>query len=393
MTSANSLKQVARDAVLAAADDLVQLSRQIYERPELAFEEHAAAQAVRDVCRSYGLRGDTGTGGIATAVKMTSGDGLLNIAYCAEYDALPEMGHACGHNLIAASSVGASIGLAAVSDEIGARVTLLGTPAEERGAGKAALLAAGAFDDVHAALMAHPVPAPFDVSCPRTTAVAQLELRYEGRAAHAAVAPELGINAADALTVAQVGVGLLRQHLAPRQQVHGIATFAGSAANVISSESRAEYYVRCDHVDEIGSLRDRVVACFAAGAMATGCRHEVRDIGAAYAELRCDGELSDLYAANAEQCGRTLRVLDIPPTGSTDMGNVSHLLPAIHPYFGLDCLPALPHQPEFAEHVATDRAHRSMIEVAVALASTAIDAAVDARVRNRLLAPSSAGSG
>ncbi len=385
MNDVARLKQQVRAAIDAAAEDLVRLAVAIFEHPELAFEEHFAASEVLRCCTERGFTGARGAGALDTSVRAEFGRGELNLAFCAEYDALPGMGHACGHNLIAGASVAAAIGLAAVADELDLTVTLLGTPAEERGGGKIELLDAGGFAGVHAALMAHPAPAPFDFAAPRTLAVAQLEVSYTGRASHASVAPQLGINAADAMTVAQVSLGLLRQQLATGEQVHGVVTHAGTAANVIPDSAGGEFYCRAPSVAEVAQLRDRVTGCFQAGAVATGSSCQIEPVGQPYAELACDAELSALYRRNAIAEGRHFEDPALPALGSTDMGNVSQRIPAIHPYFGLDCLPDLPHQPGFATHVNTPAGYRVMLEIAKALATTAVDAALAADLRARLL--------
>jgi amidohydrolase len=274
-----------------------------------------------------------------------------------------------------------------VAAELDLTVTLIGTPAEERGGGKAELIDRGGFAGVHAALMAHPAPPAFDLVAPRTLAVAQFEVSYAGRGAHASVAPHMGVNAADAMTVAQVSLGLLRQQLMPGDQVHGVLTAAGGAANIIPDRVTAEYFCRAPSLESLDVLQPRVDACFQAGAMATGCACEINPVSKPYAELSCDAELTSLYRANGTALRRRFEDPELPPLGSTDMGNVSRVIPSIHPYFGLDCLPDMPHQAGFAKHVNTPRALDTMLIIAKALAWTAIDAATTDDVRDRLTAP------
>jgi len=367
--------------------DLIGLSRRIHGAPELAFEEERACAWVAEVAEGAGFRVERRAGGLDTAFVARAGTGPLHVAFLAEYDALPGMGHACGHNLIAAMSTGAALAAARVADDVGLTVTLVGTPAEERGGGKVLLLEAGVFDDVHAALMAH--PAPLDAAEPPFLAWAHFDVCYTGKAAHASAFPEQGVNAADAITVAQTAIGLLRQHLRPGDRVHGIVRHGGDAANVVPAAARAEYMVRADSLGALAETRARVERCFEAGALATGATLAIQDVSPVYADVRHDGALAALYRRNAETLGRSfpdLGTLLHRAAGSTDMGNVSHALPAIHPVIGIESLPAVNHQPEFAAHCITPSAERAILDGARALAWTAIDAARDDAIRARLLA-------
>jgi amidohydrolase len=364
------------------ADILVALSRSIHAEPELAFAEHRSAAKVVDVVERAGFRIERGVGGLHTAFTATYGAGDLVVGLCAEYDALPEIGHACGHNIIAAASTGAALALAAVADRIGITVKLIGTPAEETGGGKVLLLEQGIFDDVAMAMMVH--PGQHERCAAPSLAVTDLQVHYSGVAAHAASAPERGVNAADALTVTQVAVGLLRQHLEPRQQVHGIVTVGGAAPNIVPADTRALYYLRAPDVASLRRLESRIRDCFAAGAIATGCGHDVVQVSPVYAELVSDGWLADTYRRVLIDLGRT-PTDDSRPIGSTDMGNVSHMLPAIHPTIAIDCGDAVPHQPEFTVASATPSADHAVLDGALAMAWTAVAAATDDAQRERLL--------
>lgn len=380
-------KQAARERVDVARDELIALSRRIHAHPELAFEEERACGWLADVLDAQGFRVTRAAHDLPTAFAARAGSGPLHVALCAEYDALPAIGHACGHNLIAAMSLGAGLAAARVADDVGLTVTVLGTPAEERGGGKIALLERGAFAGVRAALMAH--PAPIDIARPKMIAWSQLDVHYHGKAAHASAFPELGVNAADALTVAQTAIGLLRQHMRPNDRVHGIVTHGGDAPNVVPAHTRARYNVRASTLADLGDIQAKVMRCFEAGALATGCRLEVLESEPPYAEVRHDAELAALYQRNAEALGRVFPHL--PPdvdrgAGSTDMGNVSQAMPSIHPLIGIASYPAVNHQPEFTAHCATEIADRAVIDGAIALAWTAIDLATEAPVRARLLA-------
>lgn len=379
-------KDRARQRLEAAKGLLLDLSHRIHANPEPAFQEHQAARWISEALGEAGFTVETGVCDLPTAFAARYGSGDLHVAICAEYDCLPGIGHACGHNIIAASAVGAGLAAAAVADDIGVTVRVLGTPAEEGGGGKILMLERGAFDGVHAAMMVH--PAPIDVAEPPINAALQFEVRYEGKEAHASSYPERGINAADALTVAQVAIGLLRQHIRPTDRIHGIVTKGGDAPNVVPAHTSATYIVRARSLDELGEIKARVFRCFEAGALATGATMQIIEREQAYSELRSDRDLARFYKANAEALGRFFP--DLGPAlerfaGSTDMGNVSLALPAIHPMIGINSLPAVNHQPEFAAHCNTEVADKAVLDGALAMAWTIIDAATDEAVRQRLL--------
>src|SRR3954469_19749926 len=218
------------DAINRRSGDLIELSHAIHAEPELAFDEYRSCAKTQALVAERGFEIIASPGGLDTAFRAEFGSGPLVIGICAEYDALPGLGHACGHNIIAASAVGTALALAEVADDLGLKVVLLGTPAEESGGGKVLLLNAGTFDDIAATVMLH--PGPIDIARARSLALSEVAVRYTGRQSHAAVAPYLGINAGDALTVAQVAVGLLRQQLVPGQMVHGLVSEGGQASNI-----------------------------------------------------------------------------------------------------------------------------------------------------------------
>ena len=380
----------AHDAVVdlldARRDDLVELSHAIHGDAELGFEEHTSSARVADVLDGAGFDVTHGTAGLDTAVVATAGSGDLEIGICAEYDALPGVGHACGHNVIAAAGVGAALALAEVADDVGLTVRLLGTPAEEGGGGKVLMLDAGSFDGLHAAMMVH--PAPFDLVETRTLAVTHVDVHYRGTSAHAAAFPELGRNAADALTVAQVGIGLLRQHVGPDARIHGIVTDGGDAPNVVPARTGGTWLVRHETLEELAQLYPRVRSCFEAGALATGTEVELTSTGPAYSEFESDADLAGLYKRHAEHLGRDfpdLGALVDRMRGSTDMANVSLEMPTIHPMISIEAGGAVNHQPEFTAACITASADRAIRDGAAAMARTAVSAATDDRVRQRLL--------
>jgi len=377
-------KEVARERVTQARDELVALSHRIHANPELGFEEEQACAWLSELLEGAGLQVERGVGDLPTAFAARAGSGPLHMVVCAEYDALPAVGHACGHNVIAAMAAGAGMALARVADDAGLRVTVLGTPAEEGGGGKILLLKRGAFDGAHAAMMVH--PSPYEQPEMPIIAVNHLKVAYTGKEAHASAYPFLGVNAADALVVAQTAIGLLRQHLRPSDRVHGIVTKGGDAANIIPAHTTADWMVRAADLEQLEEVRAKVARCFEAGALATGATLELSEDHDPYSEMRHDHELSALYQRNAEALGRTFIGRSDRGAGSTDMGNVSLALPSIHPTIGIDSLPAVNHQPEFTASCATPAADQAVVDGAVAMAWTAIDAAADQALRERLLA-------
>jgi amidohydrolase len=387
VTYATDAKATAQQTVDQAGDALVDLSHRLHANPEIRWEEEQSARWVAEVLSDNGFAVDEGVCDLPTAFVATAGSGPLTVAICAEYDALPGIGHACGHNVIASAAVGAGLALAPLADDLGITVKVMGTPAEEGGGGKILMLEGGAFAGVNAAMMVH--PAPFELDHMPCLAVSHFRIHYHGKEAHASAFPQLGINAADAITVAQTAIGLLRQHIDIESRIHGIVVKGGDAPNVVPGHTIGEWLVRHQTLLQLADLEPKVDRCFEAGALATGCSHEKIPIGPAYSEMRDDVELRGLYRANAEALGRTFMPnqdeIAAKFAGSTDMANISLAVPTIHPMLGLDSLPAVNHQPEFAAHCATPIADKAVRDGAVAMAMTAIDMAVTDSVRERLL--------
>jgi len=296
-------KEAARERVEQARDELVDLSHRIHANPELGFEEEQASAWLCELLDGAGLQVERGVGDLPTAFAARAGSGPLHVVVCAEYDALPAVGHACGHNVIAAMAAGAGLALARVADDAGLRVTVLGTPAEEGGGGKILLLERGAFEGAHAAMMVH--PSPYEQAEMPIIAVSHLDVAYTGKEAHASAYPYLGINAADAQVVAQTAIGLLRQHLRPGDRVHGIVTKGGDAANIIPAHTMGKWMVRAESLEQLEDVQAKVTRCFEAGALATGATLEITTDSAPYSEMRHDHELSALYQRNAEALGRS----------------------------------------------------------------------------------------
>ncbi|MFG3527179.1 amidohydrolase [Streptomyces sp. NPDC047917] len=379
-----------RDRVAARLDTykgrLLELSHALHDDPEISFTETRAAERLAVLLENAGFAVNRAVCDLPTALTAEYGSGDLTIGVCAEYDALPGIGHACGHNIICAAGAGAAIALASVADELGFRVKLLGTPAEEEGGGKVLMLERGAFDDVTVAMMVHPVPV--DITDPRgsSNAVGRFEVTFTGRASHAAAAPEGGLNAADAAVVAQVAVGQLRQQLRDGYRVSGIVRLGGERTNIIPERSVLEYEVRTPTGEELTDLRERVLNCFRGAALATGTTVAVRQIQPDYLDLRHDPALMASYAGNLRATGREVPEPGPVPQGtggSTDMGNVTHALPAIHPGLGVLGAGGMPHTRQFAEETASPAADDAVLDGALAMAWTGLDLASDAEWRAR----------
>ena len=369
-------KERVQDRIEQVATELVELSNSLHDDPELGWQEFRSSAAVAGVLAEHGFTVEQPYFGLETAFRATFGTGEFTIGFLAEYDALPGLGHACGHNLIAAMSVGGAIGLAEVAAELGITVEVIGTPAEEGGGGKIELLDRGAFTELDFALMAH--PAPVDVAEAEPFAVTHWHVEYTGRAAHAAAYPERGVNANDAFLVAQVALGLLRQQLPKTARVHGVMTNGGEAPNAIPAKTEGRWYVRAETTDELLTLEQKVTNCFEAGALATGAQLSITPESRRYSEMRTDEDALDAYRANAVALGRDFDVDPVAATmnrASTDMGNVSQIVNAFHPYIGVGS-EASNHQAEFAESCVGDRAERTLIDGATALAWTAADVGV-----------------
>jgi amidohydrolase len=381
-------KAGAEEKLKSIRRDLIDLSHRIHAKPELGFEEEHAAEWICDFLDSKGFEVERAICDLPTAFTAKAGNGPLHVAICAEYDSLPGIGHACGHNIIAASSCGAAIASAAVANDAGLTVHVIGTPAEEVGnaSGKILLLERGAFQGMHFAMMVHPTP--FDAVTAKIIAASMFEVAYTGKESHASAFPELGINAADALTVAQTAIGLLRQHIRPSDRIHGIITDGGDAPNIVPAHTRAKYIIRSETIQDLGDLRRKVHRCFEAGAIATGSSMHLIGGDQPYAEMIHDCDIAELYRKNAETLGRVFP--DLGPmreraAASTDMGNISQVIPSIHPMIGIESGTAVNHQPEFTAHCIKPAADKALLEGALAMAWTAIDAAGDSTLRTRLM--------
>lgn len=362
------------DVVDAAMPSLAALARTLHAHPETAWEEHRAAAWVAEALSGSGFTVTAHAYDLPTALFATAGSGSRRVGVVAEYDALPGLGHACGHNLIAATAVGTARALAAVADDLDLTVEVYGTPAEEGGGGKIEMLERGAFTGLDLALMAHPAPA--DVARAEPFAVAHSHVEYRGRSAHAGAYPDQGVNANDAFVVAQVAIGLLRQQLPTGARVHGIMTNGGQAPNAIPDRTEGRWYVRAGSLAELAGVEERVNRCFEAGALASGASLTITPESRPYSEFRTDEAALAVYERHATALGRpsvTGGGAARMNRASTDFANVSQVVPAIHPYVRVDSRGSANHEPGFAAACVGSSADAAVHDAATALAWTVLD--------------------
>jgi amidohydrolase len=381
----DALKHRVRKTIEELSSELTSVAREIHANPELGFKEFRASALLCRKLEARGISMSKPAYGLETSFVAEIGRSGPYVAVISEYDALPNVGHACGHNIIAAAGLGAALALASLKEELPGRVRYLGTPAEEGGGGKEVMARKGAFAEVDCAMMVH--PSTEDLPSYPLIANARVRVQFRGRSAHASSSPEAGLNALDALVVAYQAIGALRQHLPPGHRVHGIITNGGAAANVIPELSEGLFVARAPDLQRLEALRSRVDGCFEAGALATGTKVEVLWDDVVYADLRTNWPLARAYQRNAEQIGRTFeRFEDVPLSraASSDMGNVSYLVPAIHPMIRMAPKGVVHHHQDFATWSGSDEGMRAVTDGASALAMTAIDFMVDERLREEV---------
>jgi len=356
------------------AGELIEASHQIHAHPELAYEEHFAHELLTSILEGEDLAPERGAFGLPTAFAARAGSRGPLVAVLCEYDALPGIGHACGHNIIAAAGLGAGLAAASLAEELGGRVLVLGTPAEEGGGGKVRMADNGAFEGVDAAMMVHPAGA--DLCTMNAIAVQQIWVEYFGQAAHAAAFPYKGRNALDAAVLGYTNIAALRQHIRPDERIHGVFTDAGDKPNIVPKHAAAQWYVRAANLRRLEPLKARVLACLQAGADAAGCELRFEWKEPAYADLADNDPFIDLYTRNATAVGREVldpRDHEFRVVGSTDMGNVSHLVPSIHPMIAVSPRHVSIHTPEFTEYAVAEEGDRAVLDGAKAMAMTVAD--------------------
>ena len=368
------LKQsVCRD-IDARSKDLVSISHQLHEKPETNFEEHFAHKILTDYIADSKVKVTRGAFELDTAfdVRINGGNGPTVAVLC-EYDALPGIGHACGHNIIATAGLGAGLALTAVAEQCGGNLALMGTPAEEGGGGKIEMARKGAFRNIDAAMMIHPADA--DLARMNAIAIQNLFVKFHGLAAHAAVSPHKGKNALDAAVLGYMNVAALRQHILPTERIHGIFTNSGEKPNIVPRETEMDWYVRSPTIETLQPLKERVAKCLEGGAMAAGCTVTFDWKKNTFADLIDNVPLLESYIRNAEQFGRHMTSEFLPGTGggSTDMGNISYLVPSIHPMMQVAPSGVSLHSAAFADYTKGQEATRAIVDGAKIMAMTAID--------------------
>ncbi|MDF2655995.1 MAG: amidohydrolase [Bacillota bacterium] len=367
------MKDLIKKRIETRLDEFFQLSSWLYEHPELGEEEYQAAELLSDFFASEGFAVERGIYGFETAFRATAGGRKAgaHIAFFCEYDALPQIGHGCGHNLISAMSAGAAVGLKEELEEIGGTITVFGTPAEETNGIKGILAEKGAFEGVTAAMMAHPNVITEESGT--SLALTALKFEFFGKAAHAAAMPEKGINALDAVILLFNGVNALRQHVPSDVRIHGIITDGGVAPNIVPDYAAAKFYLRSKDKETLASVIEKVKRCAEGAEAMSGASCKISRFENAYDNLRTNQTLSNLFTANLKALGETEVHGASDGIGSIDIGNVSHVVPVIHPWIGMGNGELVIHTKEFAECTITEQGKETLLKGACALAMTAYD--------------------
>jgi amidohydrolase len=365
-------QQTILDVITESEDAVVELSGRIHALAETSFQETESAALLANFLDERGLTVTRELAGIPTAFVATAGTGSFTVGILLEYDALPDIGHACGHNLIAGAGVAAALALLPLLDELDITLKVYGTPAEEHGGGKVPLLEAGVFEDLAIALMIHPLPEGLSYNPAGTSSqvVGRFRATYSGTAAHAAAAPHLAVNAADATVVAQVAIGLLRQQLPDNHRVALFVAEAGSVTNIIPDLAVVNFEARAFTRSEFDIAYTKVVRCFEAGALATGATLSIEPVGPVYDALVQNEVLCDHWVDAMEVFGLDTTRSTGLSGGSTDMGNVSQRVPSIHPWIGIPGVTSPVHSYDFAAEANTDAAYAAMLQAGAAMAFT-----------------------
>lgn len=383
----NKIHESIKQRIDEVSEELISASHAIHANPELAFKEFFACETLTNALEHHDIKTEKAVYSLETSfeAKLNTDREGPTVAILAEYDALPGIGHACGHNIIATSALGAALGLHAVAQELQGSVRLIGTPAEEKGGGKELMARNGAFEGIDAAMMIH--PAGTNLASMPCICVAEVEVIYHGKSSHASAMPHKGINALDGLLLAYQAISNLRQHIRSTERIHGIITEGGSAPNIVPDRSAGQFYVRAADDKELAQLKPRVQSCFEAGAKGSGCEVEVNWANVDYLDLNTNWPLAELFQEHAESLGREF----IPygeavkfGAGSTDMGNVSHRLPSIHPMLAVAPPNVVIHNPEFAKWAASEKGDAAVIDGAKSLALTAADFLLSTELQDRV---------
>jgi amidohydrolase len=387
LTETPALRTALAEGVSQWKPRALAMAQQIHALKEVSFEEVHSAGAATDLLAEGGFEVERGTGGLPTAFTASAGSGELTVALCVEYDALPDIGHACGHNLIAGASVTAALALQPFVDELGITLKTIGTPAEEHGGGKALLLERGAFDGVSLALMVHPVQdgVTYNPAGTSAQAVGRYRATFTGKAAHAAAAPHQGVNAADAAVLSQVAVGLLRQQIPGDHRIAMYVAEAGHVTNIIPERAVVEFECRAFTLKEYEALLERVRRCFEGAALATGATLAIEDTEPLYEPLIQDDALAAHWTEAMDVFGKDTSPSAGISGGSTDMGNISQVIPSLHPWLSIPGADVPIHSHAFAALADSPEAYAVMFEAATALAWTVAAAATTPTERARLI--------
>ena len=367
-----NLKLKAKDGVELQRQQLIQLSLNIHDNPELGFKEEKASAWLTGYLEDNEFHVERGIAGVATAFRATYGQGSPRIALLAEYDALPKIGHGCGHNIIAASAVGAAVGSKPIIDQLGGSIVALGTPAEENFGGKINMVQAGVFKEMDVAMIVHPDVK--NVATIQALACTGVEAEFFGQPAHASAEPHKGVNALEAMILAFTSINSLRQHIKEEARIHGIITDGGEAPNIVPAHSAAEFYVRAPDNEYLDELKSKVSNCLIGASTASGARLEYHWDDIAFDSMKNNETLAELFKQNLESLGRHVEAFNPEfGLGSTDMGNVSQVVPSIHPTIAIASPEVLGHTPEFAAAAASEAGHEGLTDAAKALAMTVAD--------------------
>jgi amidohydrolase len=374
---ASQLKDEISTRIDALRPELERIGRDIHANPEIAYEERQAVGWLTALLREHGFEVEVGVANTPTAFVATRRKGTgPSIAFLSEYDALRGLGHGCGHNLIATASAGAGIALAEALDRVSGRVQVIGTPAEEGGGGKIRLIRAGIFQEVDAAMMFHPDSRTQVLHW--ALAVTHMHFEFIGRAAHAAGDPEQGINALDAFVLAYNGISMLRQHIKEGARLHGFLKEGGTAPNIVPDRTSGEFLVRARDTAYMHELVQKVKNIFQAAALATGCSVKLTFDEEPYSDLRNNGVLAALFEENLRRLGiDPVEPVPWANAGSTDMGNVTHVVPGLHPTLAIAPADVPTHSQAFLEASGSLRGYQAMIDAAKALAMTGADLLAD----------------
>ncbi len=366
------LKSTIKTDIDASRQQLAELSLKIHSNPENGFKEHKASNWLVQYLENSCFKVEFGICQLETAFKAIYGNKKPAIAIIAEYDALPQLGHACGHNLIAAIAVGAAVASRATVDKLGGSVLVIGTPAEEIYGGKVLMVQRGAFNDIDMAIMVH--PSTNNTATTKALACASLDIELLGHEAHAAAHPEEGINALEAIILSFNAINSLRQHLRDDARIHGIITDGGQVVNVVPAYSAASFLVRAKDETYLEELKDKVLNCFKSAAQATGAKLKYKWSNVQYAPMRNNMKMANLFITNMNSLGRRVKLINPDQSfGSTDMGNVSQVVPSIHPSIAIAPKGVSIHSRQFAKAAASDVGIQGMIDAAKAVAMMVVD--------------------